>query len=260
MFTFRNVALYKDQGVADFTFRACIHWLEDYGLSAEAVNAFDILDGALEGCDMLVMPGGADEPYAARLGEDGAQRIRDFVGMGGAYLGLCAGAYFACSRFEFNKGTDGEIIRTRPLSLFKGCAVGSIETFAPLYDETLATAALVPVHYIGDEGTPAHVYYHGGPYFTDLASDPDAHVIAAYDGLPQGQSAAAIYKRYGDGRVILCGPHPEVGPEDFAARLAQENNPQAFSHLLNGLQNLTTGRDKFSEKMLAMLLPGFLDS
>jgi hypothetical protein len=36
---------------------------------------------------------------------DGVRRVRDFVEKGGGYLGLCAGAYFAASSIEFEKGS-----------------------------------------------------------------------------------------------------------------------------------------------------------
>jgi len=225
---------------------------------------------------MLVIPGGADEPYMDKLGLEGCALIRDFVEKGGAYLGLCAGAYFACDRFEFNKGLAGGLCRSRPMKLFKGRAVGSLTAFAPPYDESLATAALVKLRMtqagfrpqlrlVGDEGGEAPVderaavYYHGGPVFVDLADDPDAVVMAIYEDLPDGENAAVLYKKFGQGRVVLCGAHPEVSAEGFAARLRSENNPQAFSHILNGLENLTTGRENLIQNMLAMLLPEFLN-
>jgi uncharacterized membrane protein len=37
---------------------------------------------------------------------DGVRRVRDFVEKGGGYLGLCAGAYFAASSIEFEKGSS----------------------------------------------------------------------------------------------------------------------------------------------------------
>ena len=80
------------------------------------------------------MPGGADVPYCQALDGHGNKLIRgmqliqcqysrsrfekqltqgknwavvsaDFVEAGGAYLGLCAGAYYACARIEFELGT-----------------------------------------------------------------------------------------------------------------------------------------------------------
>ena len=55
-----------------------------------------------------VMPGGADRPYCAALNGEGNRRIRAFVEAGGAYLGLCAGAYYASQRVEFELGSRCE--------------------------------------------------------------------------------------------------------------------------------------------------------
>ena len=46
------------------------------------------------------MPGGRDQPYCRELGGAGAGAVRDWVERGGGYLGLCAGAYWACSRVK----------------------------------------------------------------------------------------------------------------------------------------------------------------
>lgn len=76
---------------------------------------------------MLVMPGGADLPYCRHLNGAGNQLISDFVKIqGGAYLGLCAGAYYGCSRVEFEAGSDIEVVGDRELGFYPGTARGSI--------------------------------------------------------------------------------------------------------------------------------------
>ena len=87
----------------------------------------------MSSCLMLVMPGGADLPYCRQLNGPGNELIRGaqpccwlnmpsdvgkqsqilthstmsaaYVEDGGSYLGLCAGAYYACSYVEFDLGT-----------------------------------------------------------------------------------------------------------------------------------------------------------
>jgi len=73
----------------------------------DGIGSAELLSGGWEdGAALLVLPGGADLPYARRLnGPDGNGRIRAFVAeRGGAVLGLCAGAYYLCSRVEWEAG------------------------------------------------------------------------------------------------------------------------------------------------------------
>jgi len=247
----QSAALYKDEGVSEFTLNAALRALQAYGLDCDCVSSSDILSGALKTCDLFVMPGGADEPYDAKLGDEGAHIIRDFVTQGGAYLGLCAGAYYACDYFEFNKGHASEICGERPLKLFKGWAKGSITDIAPLYDLTLDSASVTDVM-MSDETFP--IYYHGGPVFMGFENDPDADIIGVYKALPANQNAAIIYKNYAKGCVILCGPHPEVSADDFAKRITQENNPQDYANILNDLGHLTTDQQGLLEKILSLML------
>ena len=53
---------------------------------------------------LLVMPGGADLPYCHKLDGVGNNQIKKYVAGGGSYLGICAGAYYACRNVEFDMG------------------------------------------------------------------------------------------------------------------------------------------------------------
>lgn len=53
---------------------------------------------------LLVIPGGRDIYYHEALDGEGTWKIRHFVEQGGAYLGICAGAYFGASAIEFERG------------------------------------------------------------------------------------------------------------------------------------------------------------
>lgn len=75
-------------------------------ISAEATIQGNWTDHAA----LLVMPGGADLPYCRCLNGIGNQVIRRFVQQGGAYLGLCAGAYYACAAIEFEPGHPRSVV------------------------------------------------------------------------------------------------------------------------------------------------------
>lgn len=69
-------------------------------------------------------------PRDAPFGVHGARRCpalpTEYVESGGAYLGLCAGAYFACSRVVFEPGLPLEVVGPRELCFFGGIARGSV--------------------------------------------------------------------------------------------------------------------------------------
>ena len=64
----------------------------------------DIAAGGLKGYDLVMFTGGSGSAEAAGLGEKGREEVRDFVRNGGGYVGICAGAYLACSGFEWGVG------------------------------------------------------------------------------------------------------------------------------------------------------------
>ncbi|EFJ50700.1 hypothetical protein VOLCADRAFT_88490 [Volvox carteri f. nagariensis] len=70
------------------------------------------------------MPGGADLPYCKHLNGHGNRLLRDYVAGGGSYLGICAGAYYACRRVEFEVGGPLEVVGDRELCFFPGAARG----------------------------------------------------------------------------------------------------------------------------------------
>src|SRR3989338_11408695 len=70
-------------------------------------------EGVIEGswqtqATCFVMPGGRDSPYVESLNFAGVTKIQDYVKEGGAYLGICAGAYFAANKIEFALGSPIE--------------------------------------------------------------------------------------------------------------------------------------------------------
>ncbi len=68
----------------------------------------------------IALGGGYDLGYINALGKAGMSQIQDYVREGGSYLGLCAGAYFACDYIEFDKGGPLEVVGERWLKFFPG--------------------------------------------------------------------------------------------------------------------------------------------
>ena len=71
-------------------------------------------------CAALVLGGGYDMGYLRSLGKEGTDMVRNFVLDGGTYIGMCAGAYFACDYIEFEKGSSMEVQGYRPLKFYPG--------------------------------------------------------------------------------------------------------------------------------------------
>lgn len=205
----RNIVIYQDEGVSEFGLKSLCEFFADD--EVWFANADAIIDGRVLGmADIFVMPGGADLPYCAKLNGAGNENIRACVEEGGTYLGVCAGAYYACKAIEWHKGRPDEITGKRELAFVNATAIGSIHELAKPYDDTLESAAVITL-----DGNS--VYYHGGPYFR--VSDKETEILARYD-LPF--SAPAIVRRdIGDGLVVLSGAHFEIGPEQLAKHTAE---------------------------------------
>ncbi|HDS1137533.1 TPA: hypothetical protein QDZ75_001556 [Stenotrophomonas maltophilia] len=142
-----------------------------------------------------VQPGGGQDIEAAMeaVGEDGAAAIRRFVDAGGAYIGLCMGAYLAGASHFGLLAQDLDAEAGRP--------------GFPVKDED---DAVVPVIWNGRRET---VYFQDGPYLHAAPRGQGFKVISRY---ANGDIAAASYRR-GKGVVVLSGPHPEASAQWFGA-------------------------------------------
>ncbi len=150
-------------------------------------EAVQISPATLAPASLYAQPGGGNDLEAAWAAmRPSAGAIRDWVGGGGHYLGICMGGYLAGfdPGFGLLPGDSGEWI-TSP-----GATVHSIDD------------AMVTVDW---GGQTRHIYFQDGPYFTVRAGS-GATVLARYaNGL-----AAAVVAPYGRGGVGVAGPHPEA--------------------------------------------------
>jgi glutamine amidotransferase-like uncharacterized protein len=154
------------------------------------VGERDIRDGGLRDCSALIIPGGYTARYVDTLGEEGFERIRQFLADGGGYIGICAGAYIASQRVEVPGHPPG---------------LGIIE----IWNERKAGRGLQtiivtkPEHPVvkGCEREIA-IWYQNGPL---MEAGGGVETLAIYE---QG-SAAIVCSTYGAGRVVIFSPHPE---------------------------------------------------
>ncbi len=226
----RNIVIYQDEGVGEFCLYCTSKFFEPYGF--RLVNANDIVDGsALPNASLLVIPGGADKPYARKLKGRGNANIRNFVDTGGTYLGLCAGAYYGCRALEFHKGRPDEVVDERDLALVDAVAYGSLPEITRYYDLTPMSAAVTSLSTKDDCNLKA--LYYGGPAFH--FNDKNIDVLASYDAIP-GNPPAIIELKRGKGRVILSGVHLEITGTLFTSY--PHSNYEEKSHIADVAQLL----------------------
>lgn len=170
---------------------------------------------ALEGADIVILPGGSGSKQSKSLGEAGREAIRRFVRAGGGYVGICAGSYLASAEYDWSL----HLINTRVLDR-KHWARGT----------GMVTLSLAPAaaQLLGAEADRVEVYYGQGPLLA-AAIDPDlppCRPLALYEseiakkGAPEGVmvgTTAIAAGEYGGGRVLCFSPHPEksAGPHGF---------------------------------------------
>lgn len=161
---------------------------------------------------LFILPGGADLLYVTALEGPGNRKIRAYVEGGGAFLGICAGSYYAGNFVDFASGSALEIKGDRELAFFPGTVQGPILAPYDYLSESGARAA--KLRWSGKEGfkpgKPFTIFYNGGGCFVGASEHATISVLACYEGpepLP-----AIIECQVGQGKAILSGPHFEYDP------------------------------------------------
>lgn len=195
--------------------------LAEAGFAVAWVDADGIAGGALTAAvDLLVMPGGEDLFYCERLNGAGNAAIRRYVAAGGTYLGICAGAYYACRQLAWEAGRPGAITGARQLAFYPGTATGPIYEF--LEDGDIGKTWDWPARVQFDDGVQQFEglgVYSGGPVFSPpAAGEAGVRVLARFTELP-GQPAAVVKCAVGQGRAILTSLHSEWDAARYAKRL-----------------------------------------
>lgn len=170
---------------------------------------------------LLVVPGGRDLPYLAALKGRAITRVKEYVGNGGRYLGVCAGAYFACSSIAFAEDDAAlAVVGDRPLQLVRGRAVGP--TFPGFEYHSEKGAHLAQLNYYdarGGEMGSGGVYVNGGCAFE--LHDSLGVVLATY----AHNGAVAAYQT---GNAVVTGLHPEFSLRSVPANLLVSGEDEAI--------------------------------
>ncbi len=197
-----KVAVYDDKGATGKgipSVEAILGQTSD--IKVTRLKGADIAAGGLKGYDLVIFTGGSGSAEAAGLGEKGREEVRDFVRHGGGYVGICAGAYLACSGFEWGVG----VLNARTVSSKWRRGQGEVKIEGEAF---------------GDRLTDRGVRYANGPIIKpDARKDlPSFESLVTFrtelaqNDTPAGvmvNSPAMVRAAYGLGRVFTSSPHPE---------------------------------------------------
>ncbi len=211
-----EILIYVDQGVDGGALKQLIRSLkQEVDLSQHTIRRIDAKTLISEEWEkealVLIVPGGRDVFYHSALDGAGTDKIRAFVESGGGYLGICAGAYFACDRIEFEKGEAIEVCGPRSLKFFSGAAKG------PAYGNnrySYESAKGAEAAHISWAEETCHIYFNGGCFFDAQETIPHTHILSRYLDL-ENAPPAILQIPVGKGIAILSGVHFEYQPSLF---------------------------------------------
>lgn len=197
-----KVAVYDDKGATGKGIPCVTEILgKTPDIKLTRLKGAEVAAGGLRGYDVVMFTGGSGSAEAAGLGEKGREEVRDFVRNGGGYVGICAGAYLACTGFDWGVG----VLNARTVSPKWRRGQGEVKIEGEAFGQKLA-----------DRG----VRYANGPIIRpDVRKDlPEFETLVyfrtelAENGTPVGvmvNAPAMVRARYGLGRVFTSSPHPE---------------------------------------------------
>ena len=218
------------------------------GFKVEYVSESEIKVGRLvsDGYDILAVPGDGSTGELVALGEDGGAAVQEFVGGGGGYISSCAGSWAAAmGSVGWDESYHLQLINARNWNVVEG--YGGV--FRKLYPGkgVMVFENINPDHPVmwGIPETFEMVWWQG-PIFEIVSSDLELPSTAEglvvnnaftdfftaaeyYSDLSKqkevGFKDTTVYKAvsqrrpvvvsgtYGNGKVVLFGPHPEFKTE-----------------------------------------------
>lgn len=168
--------------------------------------------------NVIYIPGGSAGTIIDSFNIFGYQHIRDFVSSGGGYIGICGGGYVASDKIIWEGNSYNP-----PLDLFPGTAFGSIHEIIPYpqYKMTNISINLSNPINIYEPDSESILYYGGAAFYPDEGQE--INIIGTYDSF--NNDPAIINFNYGEGRVVLFGPHPEIEEDS-------DRDGETFFHFL----------------------------
>jgi len=207
-----RVAVFSDDGsgTSRFNFMAALIKSERFDdFEIIQMSAESIREGGLKNVDVLVNPGGSGSKQARSLKEEGREEVRNFIGGGGGFLGICAGAYMATNQYSWSLNLiDAQVVSREHWA--RGTGMVDIK-FTPAGQE-----------FFNINQEMGEVYFGQGPLLAPNPEDdplvPNFECLATYaseiaeNGAPKGVmvgTSALVRSQFGNGRVLVFSAHPE---------------------------------------------------
>jgi len=202
-----DIAVYVGAGTSNSRDKV-VSSLEAYdNVRVHQLTSDDVLNGKLQGMEIVLQPGGSGGAQAKGLGPEGREVIKSFVSQGGGYIGICAGAYLATCDYDWSLHIlDAKVIDRAHWA--RGFGDVQIEFSSQGQDFFQQKSAL------------ATTYYHQGPLLApaDNPSIPDFESLATYkseiakNDAPVNvldDAAKAQGKVVGSFKIDLTNPPPQ---------------------------------------------------
>jgi glutamine amidotransferase-like uncharacterized protein len=185
-----NVALVYNGKYADADGAQSVADLaEEFDLEVKYFSAPSQIVSKLATTRVIIIGGTVDDinPFIEAFTPDIIKAIKAYLNKGGRYLGICGGAYMASTGWEEEDGFIDAL----------GLMRVETDSFSTDPDPKVITVAW--------KDKKRTIYYQYGPYFI-LPASAGVKVVAKY----QDGKVAACYQKVGNGKVYVCGPHPEA--------------------------------------------------
>jgi len=200
-----DVLIFTGRGSWTMGVRAFENFLDSKGLTWFEGNDDYINNNDFVGKFKAIhFPGGNPDSYFQSVNIFGCNHIRDFVSSGGGYIGICGGGYIAAYRIVDSNGNTVH----PPLRFFYGTAYGPIDEIITYPGYKMITITINKSNPINQyEPDSETILYYGGAAFYPNEGQ-EMNIIGTYDSF--NNDPAIINFNYGEGRVVLFGPHPEI--------------------------------------------------
>ena len=204
------VGLYIDNAVWNDCKTSTENMLKELKISYHKINHDSILTGCLRHYSVLFLPGGRPDLYCDELGIKGINFIKNYIKMGGGYIGIC-GSGFIAAQTNIWRGWAGEpriyYKYQGGLGIFKGTADGPIDDFAPTYRDLNCRINILNQEHPISAGLPeivSYIYDHG----PEFISDDDTSTVIIGKSL-NGDHNIILCTKYYNGNIFLSSGHPE---------------------------------------------------
>jgi hypothetical protein len=169
---------------------------------------------------LYVQPGGDAYDQQSSLGSAGRRNILNFLGKGGAYLGICAGWYYAAKDYYW----QGDYY-DYPNLLGK----------YPTVEGSITEIAVYPAYSVTRMSNGLEMVYYGGPTrgWRQTPHDPSGTALMTFANIPGNLSAAVR-----SDKMLLISTHPEAFEDYGITELTTKQRIANYRWLANAVSDV----------------------